>query len=187
MLKRTLIAIAVVAAMATSVQALGPDAHLDNQGNETGFKVDPVKMSVMWPFEYKALELCVLPVRMEIGILVQVNKCKDRKIDLKQVDCAEIGKAAKNFPCYKDCDNVQIRTNFPIKLGTKLTKQGSVIKNWKAYYDGDDFVDPTGNSWKTVTVCVEAWDTQLLNEETSGEAGDWITVGTVAVTVKPNV
>jgi hypothetical protein len=187
MLKRTLIAVAVIGMLAVSVQAAGPDVHVDNSGNERGFKIDPIKMSVFWPFEYKAVDLCKIPVRLEVGILVQVNKCHQRKIELKQVDCADIGKGGGDFPCYKDCEDVEIRTNFPIKLGLSKSKVGNVLKDWKAYYDGDSTIDPTGGSWKKVTVCVEAWKTQLLNHDASGEAGDWVHVGDVTITVKPNV
>jgi hypothetical protein len=187
MLKRTLIAVAVIGMLATSVQAAGPDPTLDTAGNERGFKIDPVKMNVFWPYEYKALDLCTIPVRLEIGILVQVNKCPERKINLKQVDCAEIGKGGGDFPCYHDCEDVQIRTNFPIKLGLSKSKVGNVLKDWSAYFDGDDFVDPTGSSWKTITVCVDAWNTQLFNHDASGQAGDWVHVGNVTITVKPNV
>jgi hypothetical protein len=187
MLKRTLIAVAVIGLMATMVQAAGPDPVIDNSGNERGFKLEPIKMSVFWPFEYKAIDLCTIPVRLELGILVQVYKCHERKIILKQVDCAEIGKGGGDFPCYRDCEDVEIRTNFPIKLGLKKEKVGGVLKDWKAYYDGDDFVDPTGSGWKKVTVCVEAWKTQLFNEEATGEAGQKVHVGNVTITVKPNV
>jgi hypothetical protein len=187
MLKRTLIAVAVIGMLAISAQAAGPDPHYDTSGKETGIKVDPLKMSVMWPFEYQALDLCVIPVKLQVGILVQVKECNKRKILLKQVDCAEIGKGGGDFPCYHDCEEVKIRTNFPIKLGLNKVKVGNVIKDWKAYFDGDDFVDPTGNSWKKVTVCVDAWKMQLLNHDTSGDADDWVHVGDVHLTVKPNV
>lgn len=188
MLKRTLIAVAVVALIATSAQAYGPDPETGKQGPNTGFKIHPIKMDVFWPFvEYKALDLCVIPIKMEIGIFVQVEKCHERKIILKQVDCGDIGKNPQgDWPCYKGCDNVKIRSNFDIKLGLKLSKIGPVIDQWKAYYDGDDFVDG-GSGWKTVKVCVEAWKAKLYEQEVVGKAGETFDVGTVTVTVKPNV
>jgi hypothetical protein len=188
MLKRTLIAVAVVALLATSAQAFGPDPVTDSAGDERGFKIEPIEMDVFWPFvEFKALDLCVIPIKMEIGIMVQVHKCHKRKIVLKQVDCADISKGGGDFPCYKGCEDVNIRTNFPIKLGLDLNKTSAVIDKWEAYYDGDDFVDPAGSDWKKVTVCVKAWKANLFAVEASGEAGDKIQVGTVAITVKPNV
>jgi hypothetical protein len=193
MLKRTLIAVAVISMLAVTVQAqvpmpdnpLGP--FLDTSGNERGFKVDPQKMNVLWPFEYKALDLCVLPVKLEVGILVQVYKCHERKILLKQVDCKDIGKGGGDFPCYHDCDKVKVRTNFPIKLSLKKVKIGNIIKDWKAYFNGDSTVPVTGNSWKEIEICVDAWKTQLLNHDASGKAGDWVHVGDIHLQVKPDV
>jgi len=189
MLKRTLIAVAVIGLLVTSAQAVGPDPTFDTHGKERGFKIDPIKMSVFWPVEYKALDLCVIPVRVQVGILVEVQECHKRKINLKQVDCADINKGSGEFPCYRDCEDVKVRTNFPIKLGTRRNTISNVLNHgrWRAFYDGDNTLEPTGTSWKTVTLCVEAWRLELLNHETSGNADDWIKIAEVAMTVKPNV
>jgi hypothetical protein len=190
MLKRTLIVIAV-ALIATTVQAAGPDPTIDSAGNERGFKIDPINMSVYWPFEYKSLDLCVMPIKMKVGIIVQVNKCHQRKIELKQVDCAEISKGSGDFPCYRDCEDVEIRTNFPIKLGLSLREKSSIIKDWSAYFDGGNTLEP-GTGWQKVTVCVKAWKTRLWNYNDDDAvskiaAGSWVEVGKLAITVKPNV
>ena len=91
MLKRTLIAVAVVALLATSAQALGPDAHTGRLDSNAGIKVDPIKMDVLWPFvEYKALPLCVIPVKMKIGLFVQIEKCHEKKIiQIGRASCRE--------------------------------------------------------------------------------------------------
>jgi hypothetical protein len=183
MLKRTLIAIAVVALLATSAHALGPDPWTGKQGDHTGIKVDQVNMEIIWPFEYKALDLCVIPVYMKVGYFVQVEKCYDRKIKLVQVNCADIGKnASGDWPCYLDCENVKIRANFEAKLGLKKSTIGPVIDKWEAYFDSGDTVDASGN-WNTVTVCVKAWKAQLYKNAPGSE----VKVGEVTITVKPNV
>jgi hypothetical protein len=188
MLKRTLIAVAVVALMAATVQAYGPDVETGKQDKHTGFKIHPIEMDIFWPFvEYQAIDLCQIPVKMEVGIFVQVEECNKRKIILKQVDCGDIGKSTQgDWPCYKGCENVKIRSNFDIKLGLKKAKIGPILDKWDAYYDGDSTVDGA-SGWKTVTVCVKAWRAKLYEQEVLGEAGEKVDVGTVTITVKPNV
>lgn len=178
-----MIVVAVVALLATSAQALGPDPHTGNHdGKGPSIKVNIQKLEIGWPFEYKALDLCVIPVYMHVGYFVQVEKCHERKIKLVQVECADIGKGGGDWPCYKDCEKVKIRANFEVKLGLKKDKIGDVIKDWSAYFNGADTVDASGN-WNEVEVCVDAWKAQLFKNAPGTE----IKVGEVTVTVKPNV
>ena len=186
MIKRTLIAIVVVALLATSTQALGPDPHTGKFDKQSAsIKVNIQKMEIGWPFEYKALDLCVIPVYLHVGYFVQVFECHKRKVKLVQVECADVGKGSNDWPCYKDCEKVKIRANFEVKLGLKLVREGSAItsnSNWKAYYVGDDVIAPS-TGWKEVELCVEAWKANLLQESPGME----VKVGTVTLTVKPNV
>jgi hypothetical protein len=188
MLKRTLIAIAVVALLATSAQALGPDPETGTQTGNAGIKIHPIKMDIFWPFvEYKALDLCTIPVKMEIGIFVQVEKCHEKKIILTQRECGDLGlNPAVDWPCYKGCVDVKIRSNFDVKLGLKTAKVGPVLDKWKAYFSGADTVDAV-TGWNTITVCVEAWRAKLYETEHLGGVGQKVDVGTVTITVKPNV
>jgi hypothetical protein len=188
MLKRTLIAVAVVALLSTSAMALGPDPHTGKMDKHTGIKIDPIKMDIFWPFvEYKALDLCVIPVKMEIGVFVQIEECNKRKIILKQVECGDINKNQQgDWPCYKGCETIKVRSNFDVKLGLKKATDGPVLDKWSAYFTGDDFVDG-GTGWKALEICVEAWRARLYEQEVLGKAGEQFTVGTVTVTVKPNV
>jgi hypothetical protein len=188
MLKRTLIAITVVALLGcTAAQALGPDPHTgyDAGSKSGGIKVDRMDMRIYWPFEYKALDLCVIPVFMDVGVMVEVFECHKRKIVLKQVECGDIGKSTSaDWPCYKDCDNVKVRSNINVVLG--LTKAGNdtgVLDKWTAYFkDGANTVTGLAG-WTTITVCVDAWRTNIVNSAPGTE----IRVGTVTVTVKPAV
>jgi hypothetical protein len=185
MVKRTLIAIAVVALLATSVQAFGPVPHIgtggDYNGKHNSIKVDIQKIELGWPVEYKALALCVIPVKMSVGYFVQVEKCTERKIKLVQVECKDIDKGAGDWPCYLDCEDVKVRANFEAKLGLDKTKTSDVIKDWAAYFDGGDTISASGG-YETVTVCVKAWKARLYKETPGME----INVGTVTLTVKPN-
>ena len=182
MVKRTLIAIAVLALVASAVQAAGPDPHFFEKDKDISIKVNNEKLEIGWPFEYKALTICTVPVYMNVGYFVQIDNCEDRKIELKQVDCGDIGKGSGDWPCYFDCEDIKIRANFEVKMGTDKHKVGPVIDGWDAYYDGGDVV-PGDGSWHTVKVCVKAWKAKLLESS----PGEKVKVGDLDITVKPNV
>jgi hypothetical protein len=167
MVKKSLIAIALLAFLATTVQA-GDLAE------------NPWKFDDHWPWTYTALEICQIPVYMDVGYYVFLKDCGKKKIVLKQVPCKDIGKEDKHFPCYYGCVKFDIRANFPVKLGTKLTKIGPVIKNWSASLDND--LVPGDGNYHTREVCVSAWETQIW----TAAPGDEVLVGEVAITVKPN-
>jgi hypothetical protein len=190
MVKRTLIAIAVIALLGVAAQAqmtpidtgyMGPPVYAGG-GNSPGLKVDDTATAI-WPFEYKALPLCTFDVVMHVGMFVQVEKCNERKIKLVQVDCADpaMGKGAGDWPCYYDCEKVKIRANFPVKLGLEKAKVGNVLKDWSASM-APDTVDDSG-SWNEIEICVKAWKADLSAEK----PGNQVKVGTITITVKPNV
>ncbi len=180
MVRKTLIAMAAVILLSTVAQAaleeyyFGKDKHryVKVDGNE----------KVRWPFEYKALPVCTIPVKMSLGMWVEVEKCDDKKIILEQVDCGDIGKGGGDFPCYLDCEKFRVRANFNVKMGGKLHKEGDVISDWDWYYNGDDVV-PGDGDYHEVEVCVKAWKTRLYK----GTPGDEVKVGTLDITAKPNV
>jgi hypothetical protein len=189
MVKRTLIAIALVAFLASTAPAdievfyWGPmgGGHLDK---EQGVKVDGNE-KVFWPYEYKELDICAMPIKMEIGMYVDVKDCKDRKIILKQVDCAEINRSANEFPCYLDCETINVRANFDVKLGTRVVANdtnGKVFDKVEGFYDGGDVVTGDG-AYHAMNVCVKAWKAKLYK----GSYGDEVVVGTLYVTAKPDV
>ncbi len=177
MVKKVLIAIAVVALLATTVQAYDPVKNPAIKKDSS----NGVKKDNWWPFEYVALDLCIMPIYMEIGMYVQMEKCNEKKIELKQVPCDVIGQGADKFPCYLDCESFNIRANFEVKLGTRLEKTSSAIKDWEAYYDGDSLVPGDGN-WYSRTVCVKAWNSEIWTVA----PGDKVQVGNLSITVKPN-
>jgi hypothetical protein len=180
MIKRTLIAIAVVALLATSVHAAITEYYFPG-----AIKVDgSEKPEIRWPYEicYEALVVCNIPIKMKVGMYVQVKDCNKKKIVLVQVPCADISQKAGDFPCYLGCVNFDVRSNFDVKLGAKLIKEGDVINKWSAYYDGDDVV-PGDGDYHTVKLCVKAWQTSIWK----AAPGDTVHVGSVDVTVKPNV
>ena len=97
MVKKTLIAMAAVVLLASVAQAALEEFYFGRDKNRM-IKVDGSE-KVRWPFEYKELKICCMPVKMAIGMWVEVEKCDDKKIILEQVDCGDIGKVGGEFPC----------------------------------------------------------------------------------------
>lgn len=186
MIKRTLIAIAVVALLATSARAALTEHYFGPFGDDFAVKVDGNE-KVRWPFEYKALTVCTIPVKMSVGMYVQIEDCKKKKIILNQVDCGDIGQNADKYPCYLGCTDFNVRANFNAVMGTNLHKlklgddNEEVIKDWEGYYDGGADV-PGDGEWHNVKVCVKAWSTQLWD----APPGDEVDIGTLDITVKPS-
>lgn len=184
MIKRTLIAIAVVALLATSAHAALSDPYYFPIGDSHAVKVDGHdNPEIRWPYEikYQALVVCNIPIKMAVGMYVQVKDCKKKKLVLEQVDCGDIGKGAGDYPCYLDCVEFDVRANFEVKMGQNLHKSGDVIKDWSCYYDGGDVV-PGDGDWHSMKVCVKAWKTQIYK----AAPGDQVSVGSIDITVKPN-
>ena len=184
MIKRTLIAIAVVALLATSAHAALSEWYLDF-GDSAAVKVDGTDTPTFrWPYtiSYKALTVCNIPIKMKVGMYVQVKDCKKKKITLEQVDCGDIGKGSSDYPCYLGCVTFDVRANFDVKLGTSLHKEGDVIGDWSAYYDGGDVV-PGDGDYHAIKVCVKAWKTAIYK----ASPGDSVAVGSIDITVKPNI
>jgi hypothetical protein len=182
MIKRTLIAIAVVALLATSVHA-GLSEHYLSFGDSRAVKVDGKETQTFrWPYQisYDALVICNIPVTMDVGMYVQVIDCADKKINMVQVNCDDIGKSGK-YPCYKGCTTFDVVANFEVKLGAVLHKTSDILKGAEAFYEGGDVVPGDGSATE-IKLCVKAWEAQLQNHP----AQDKVSVANVDITVKPN-
>ena len=183
-MKRTLIAIAVVALLAATVNAAIEDPYyFTGPDKMSAVKVDGKDTpTIRWPYKivYDELVVCNIPIKMKVGMFVQVKECKDKKIILEQVNCSDIGQGADKYPCYLGCVSLDIRANFDVKLGSALHKSGDTIVDWAAYYDGGDTVTGDGD-WHGVKLCVKAWNTKIYK----ASPGDEVSVGSVDVTVKP--
>ena len=172
MVKKCIIALAVVALMVTVVQAGDPSIKKDGD----------------WPWTYKAIDLCTMPVYMEVGHFVQLKECNKRKIELVQVDCDSIGKGGK-FPCYSDCEKIEVRANFPAIFGASLKKtsdadsNGNILKDTSVYWKDDKYqIDGSIADWETLEVCVDAWNAEVWRAMTADKK---IKVGELTINVKP--
>jgi hypothetical protein len=167
MVKKCMIALAVVALMVTVVRAGDPSIKRDGD----------------WPWTYKAIDLCKMPIYMDVGHYVQLKECHDRKIELKQVNCSDIGKGSDDFPCYSDCETIQVRANFPAIFGASLSKIGPILTDTSVYWEGDNNqISGSTGDWESLTVCVDAWKAEIWK---AASPNDKEHVGDLTINVKP--
>jgi hypothetical protein len=163
MVKKCIIALAVVALLVTTVRAGDPSIKKDGD----------------WPWTYKAIDLCKMPVYMDVGHYVQLKECHKREIKLKQVDCT----GGREFPCYSDCEDIEVRANFPAIFGASLTKIGGILDKTDVYWKDDiNQISGSTGGWEKLTVCVDAWKTQIWK---AAEPDDKFKVGELTINVKP--
>ncbi len=183
MVKKILFTIAVVAFLAASVQAVDPG-------------VDQKKFDGMWPYEYIYVPVCTIPIFMDVGYFVQIEKCGDYKIKLKQVACDSINddvafdkSTTADFPCYLACEEIKLRANFDAKLDGEVEnevdwfKEGDTDVYYLAAPGLTSNVILGDGEWHTRKVCVKAWDIQIWE---AGAQGDEIRVADLWITVKPD-
>ncbi len=176
MVKKCIFALLVVALLVTVVPAGTPD-----EGDEQ--PTGSVKRDGDWPWTYKAIDLCTMPIYMDVGHFVQLKDCGDREIKLKQVTCTEISKSnSDDFPCYKGCEEIQVRANFPAIFAGKIDKIGPILDKTDVKWTGDKTQINGGGDWETLEVCVLAWKAKVW-EATSPDTKT--RVGDLTITVKP--
>jgi len=127
------------------------------------------------------IDLCTFPASMEVGPYVQIK----RKIELKQVACSEIGQEAKDkFPCYKGCDVIEVRTNFPAILNASLNKSGGdedMLKEFNLYWEnGVNTIQGDTGDWEKFKLYLEAWDVEIWKF-----TGGTDKVGEITIDVRP--
>jgi len=172
MLKKCLIAIAVVALLVTTIQAATPEEQPDGY----------IKREGDWPWTYKELPICTFPVTLEVGHYVQIEECQELEMKLVQVACDSIGKGAEDFPCYSDCVDINARANFPAIFGASFTgSEGSIIGDNEVYWEGGNTI-VGGAGWEALKLCMKAWKVDLWG---SGQTTGWLNVGTITINVKP--
>ncbi len=119
---------------------------------------------------------------MDIGHFVQLKECNKRELRLKQVDCPE----GRKFPCYTDCEEFQVRANFPAIFGGKFDKNdlgNTILKDTKVYFKDDINQINGGGDWEKLTICLDAWEVQLW--KATGGPGKKQKIGTMTINVKP--
>ncbi len=129
---------------------------------------------------YEPIDICTFPASMEVGPYVQIK----RKIELKQVVCSEIGQANDKFPCYKGCDVIEVRTNFPAILNASLNKSGGdedMLKEFNLYWEnGVNTIQGDTGDWEEFKLYLEAWDVEIW------KFTDKVGVGEITIDVRPS-
>jgi hypothetical protein len=161
MVKKCIIALAVAALLVTTVQADDP----------------VIKRDGTWPVQFIALDICTIPILMDVGHFVQIEDCDDLEIILKQVTCSD----DDDFPCYEGCEDFNARANFPAVF------DGRVDKNDSGIIDDTDVTFPNGNTidpgdFQALKVCVTAKKAELWK---ATAPSDKTPVGNLVITVKP--
>lgn len=222
MIKKSIFALALLAILAMTVHAGDLAQNPLKVDSSTISKVDPNKLQYMpkgwpskenltfwWPYEmcwtYKPLEICQIPIYMEVGMYAEMDACDKAKIVLKQVPCDSVtiistGKKATEFPCYNGCTDISLRGNFTMKLGTVLYKFETSVGSGKYVIDGNKWqarytskyvpaqvpagdIIPGDGAFHKTEICVDAWGADIFWQTVGTE----VAVGEVAVTVKPNI
>jgi hypothetical protein len=163
MVKKCIIAFAVVALMVTVVRADSPAIKRDGD----------------WPWTYTAIDLCKMPVYMNVGHYVQLKECHKRELKLAQVDCT----GGREFPCHSGCEEIEVRANFPAVFGAKLQNKHAILDKTDVYWkDGDNQIDGSTGGWEKLTICVDTWKTQQWK---AAQPDDKLKVADLMITVKP--
>lgn len=177
MLKKCLFAIAVTALLAVTVQAAVET--LEGECGKWAYKGHPYP----WPVEYKKIEICRIPIWMEVGFWVEIDGCEDAEILLVQVDCEEVGRDADDWPCYYGCAKLAIRTNFVAEIDGDVSHSGFDMSH-KERFNGEEPLKPFGGDgdWHDVEACVIAYNLKLWKETPAGVKEE---IGYLKVRIRP--
>jgi hypothetical protein len=176
MVKKCIIALAVVVLLVTVVRADSPIKKHDKD---------------QWPWEYKKLEICKMPVYMEIGHYVQLKDCHKREMIVEQVSCTlskeegGLGKTDGDFPCFTGCEEIEVRANFPAIFGAELENKNTIIDKTALYWKDDKNViqgSGSGDAWEKLTICLDLWKVKMWR---AGAANSKYKIADLTINVKP--
>jgi len=125
-----------------------------------------------WPASYNSQDVCVIPVKMDVGFWVKVNGCKDLVLKLKQT---EIHKYAGSV-------DVSLNCNVSIKLSVSWSKaSGMPTINQDSLSVTPSTIDAPGG---TCTISLKVKDVDLSVMQGGVNC---LQIGTVTLKVAPNV
>jgi hypothetical protein len=126
-----------------------------------------------WPAEYKFQTVCVIPVKMDIGFWVRVEKCKDCLIKLKQVAIRK----------YSGSIDINVQCNVRIDLAVEFAALPNIpIADYGASVTPNQLEVPGG------TITVTAWVNNFdITQSANLKVGTMIQVGNVTLKVRPAV
>jgi len=154
----------------------------DSVQHEPGMEETSTREDVEICFD--EVDICMFPVLMEVGHFVQVEKCGDYKIKLKQVPCSEIGQANDKFPCYEGCVTIKVRANFPAIFSASLNKSGGdvdMLNEMNLYWEnGVNTIQGGTGGWEELKLYLEAKNVEIWKSTV-----DTVKVGEITIKVKP--
>jgi hypothetical protein len=134
----------------------------------------------MWPAEYKYADICIIPIKMDVGFWVKIENCKDLVIKLKQ----------DHIQDYSGCKKVKVFTNVSVQFDYSIRKiipEGSsdalVPGKYSATITPSILEDPAPGG-KEIEICVklvEANLTKVLGGQNN------LKVAELTLKVRPNV
>ena len=155
MLKRSLIAVAAVAVLASIAPAGEIKIH-------------------NWPCAFIPQEIAEIPVVMDIGYWVRIKDQDKLKIKLQQNSVHE----------YEGCSNMVVQCNFNVELSCSISATGAVGGKYSCWFDDGDTnnVTPVDSPGATVSICAKVKDANLNN--VAGGTNN-VQVATVKISVVP--
>jgi hypothetical protein len=182
MVKKILFTIAVALLVTTANAGIVVTNH--TAGDHAAVKVEGHEtLNYDWPisWSYDSVNICTIPVKMEIGMYIKIIDCNKKEIWLRQVPCGDVGASDSHYPCYAGSVTVKAIANFNAKLGLSTSKDGSILDNLTCGITSGDVVPGDGNQHDVVISC-KSTKAKLW----AHAPGDKVNVGSVTITVKPN-
>lgn len=133
MLRKSLIAVILLSLLPVSMRATGRTRDFDS------ILFTPQKM-------------CVIPVKIDIGMYVEILDIRNLSIKLKQV----------GFEEFEGCTEIKIRNNFDLELGCKIKSNGMVPGEYSCWIDEPKVPLVLSNDVSVRKVCVKAEKVKVL-------------------------
>jgi hypothetical protein len=156
MLKKSLIAVTLVSLLAASAYA----GHIH------------IPPPCFWPPVYECLEVCEIPVFMDVGMYIEILCQEDLVIKLVQVA----------FATYEGCVDIRIKSNFNAELGCKVEATGKVPGTYTCSIDDPKVPATLCSTIAVREVCVKAEDVSIVHIT----PGTDVHVADVTITAKPD-
>lgn len=125
-----------------------------------------------WPPTYDWVDVCEIPVMMDVGMYIEVLCQDDLVIKLEQVA----------FRTYEGCTELQIKSNFDAELGCAIQSTGKVPGIYTCSIDNPKVPATLCSTVATRMVCVKAEDVSIVHIT----PGSDVHVADVTISVRPD-
>jgi hypothetical protein len=163
MVKKSILAVAILAMLAGSLQA----ANVNMKGHPYD-----------WPVSYDWVNLLpegkAIPVYMDIGWYIFIENYQNLKIKIRQLPGSVMD--------YEGCTDVTIKTNGTLQIRAQLDQFGLVDGDWKTPTVSPGLITQGTNK---VTVCVKVTSVELYKKSPEG-GQNCVHVGNVRLQVRPD-